>query len=401
LIQFNKKKAEADKRQQPMTAEDKRQMRRRHQRRQAIVRGVVLVGVCALLVFVWQNWDWLAPDQLFASISDWFDGGTGEYPVDVSGIGAQRLCRTEDYTVLLTDSHLIYYDDNGAEMSRYNCAVPNGLLRAAGDYALLAEQGGKRVYLTTRGGMELEFETEQEILSAALNEEGQFAVLTDGPQGYQVQVKVYDDEGKELYARSRNRTATDVALSPDGNQVALLSAVADNGNLDTYVEAFDLTSGANEATHAHRVKDTLLYRLSYFADHRLAAVGEDRVILLNCQNGDVSEYKQEGKRILGYAVGKDRLALALRSYGATGDGEVHLVNGNTTLVQTVAFIGDFRQLSADENHFLLLTDGYVQRLSEQSVGDKVKVEADGRQAVLDENRAVVLGVSHLQEYELK
>ncbi len=383
-----------------MTAERKRQMRRRRARRRLVIRSVLLVVLCVLLVFLWQNWDWLAPDKLIASFSDWLDGGDGHYPVELSGTSVKRLCRVEDYTVLLTDSHLIYYDEDGAEMARYAAAFPTGLVRTAGDYVLLAEQGGQRLHLSTRGDLELELQADRQILSVALNEDGQFAVLTDGPQGYVVQVKVYDRDGKVLYTRSRNRTATDVALDPEGEQVALLSMVAENGNLNTYIETFSLTSTATEATHAHMERDALLYRLAYFGDGYLAAVGEDRLVSMNTNDGSVTLYQPEEMRILGYAVAQNQLALALRSYGDTGDGEVHLLNGNTAILKMIPFTGDFRQITVGENGYLLLTDHYVQKITEQGAGGKAEVEADSREVVPDGDRAVVLGLNRLDSYEL-
>lgn len=400
-IKFKKTQKEKPERQQPMTAEGKRQMRRRRARRRVFVRTLVILLTCLALVFVWQNWDWLAPDKLMASITDWLTGGDGSYPVDLSGTNVQRLVRTEDYTVLVTDSHVIYYDSDGAEMNRYHCAVSNGLVRTAGEYVLLAEQGGRRLHLSTRSNVELEFNVEYNILSVALNEEGQIAVLTDGPQNYQVQVRVYDDDGEILYTRSRNRTATDVALSPDGEQVALLSVEAQDGDLNTYVEVFSLSSSANEATYSHVAKDVLLYRLGYFGEHYITAVAEDRVVMLNAVTGGVYTYQQENQRILGYAIGQDRVAVAIRPYGATADGSLVVLNGSGKAVKTASFSGDFRQLSAYENEFVVLTDHYAQKFSESGLGGQASIEADGRQVVLDEDHVVVLGVSQLNAHELK
>ena len=65
------------------------------------------------------------------------------------------------------------------------------------------------------------------------------------------------------------------------------------------------------------------------------------------------------------------------------------------------FSGDFRQLSAYENEFVVLTDHYAQKFSESGLGGQASIEADGRQVVLDEDHVVVLGVSQLNAHELK
>ena len=108
--------------QEQLSTEDKRVMRRRRQRRKMITRIAIVVAVVTLGVVVWLNWSSLAPDKVWAWFQDWVGGGTGSYPVDLSGTGARRLAQIEDYTVVLTDSHLTYLNGSGAEVARYGCA---------------------------------------------------------------------------------------------------------------------------------------------------------------------------------------------------------------------------------------------------------------------------------------
>ena len=88
--------------QEQLSAEDKRVMRRRRQRRRLIVRIAILVAVVALGVVVWLNWSSLAPDKIWAWFQDWIGGGTGSYPVDLSGTGARRLEQTKWLSVSTT-----------------------------------------------------------------------------------------------------------------------------------------------------------------------------------------------------------------------------------------------------------------------------------------------------------
>ena len=181
--------AVADKENARRTAEmkRKRQQRRRRTRRRALVRAVVVIGICAILFVLWQNWDVLAPDRLLDRAQDLIGSGTGSYPVDVSGLTVHRIARSQNYTVMLSDSHLVYYNSAGAQVNRYACTYSSALMRTAGRYVLLAEQGGKRLQLNTRTATLLSMDTEQDILSVAVNAKGQYAVLTHGPQGYAVQ----------------------------------------------------------------------------------------------------------------------------------------------------------------------------------------------------------------------
>ncbi len=379
---------------------DKRQQRRRRTRRKAVKRMLILILVCVTLFLLWQNWDKLAPDRLLDQVQDMLGTGTGSYPVDVSGSGVQRLVRSQNYAVMLSDSHLTYLNSSGAEVNRYACTYPQALLRTAGRYVLLAEQGGHRVQLNTRTSTMAQITTDQDILSAAVNEKGQFAVLTLGPQGYEVQVKVYDRQGKVLYTRSRNQLATEVALSADGKQVALLSIRAVDGNLNSTVDVFSVKSTETEALCTYAADDILLYRLEYLSSGWLAAIGENGVAMLDTRDGLATVYTPTGMRLLGYAVGGSDLALVLRPYGSTSDGQVQIVSKTGEARCTVDFTGEFRHLSGYRGEYLLLTDSYVQKITSSGGGAMAQVPADGQQAILDGDQAVVLGLNVLQTYSL-
>lgn len=384
--------------QQQLSTEDKKQIRRRRQRRRTVLRAVVLMLVVALAVVVWLNWNVLAPDKLWARFQDMVSGGSGSYPVDLSGSDARRVVQVDNYTVVLTDSHLTYLNASGAQVSRYGCAYAEPLVRTADKYVLVAEQGAQRLQLTTRNKVETEMEVEYRIRSVSLNAKGQMAVLTDGPQGYTVQITVYDKGGKLLYTRNSNRTVTDVALSPDGTTVSTLSVEAVDGTLNTRLEVFALASSAPDAQCAYMAKDALMYRAAYLNDGTLTAVGEQSVVMMNTSDGGVFEFVPDGKHVLGYAVGGDTVAVVLRSYGDTADGEAVVLSSAATRLSSVPFDGEFRHVSGFDGRYALLTDTHAHAFTADGVSFAAEVQADGRQAVFAEEGLVVMGLNRLEAF---
>lgn len=384
--------------QQQLSTEDKKQMRRRRQRRKTIVRAVAVTLVVALAVVVWLNWNVLAPDKVWAWFQDAVGGGSGSYPVDLSGSDARRVVQVDNYTVVLTDSHLTYLNASGAEVSRYGCAYAEPLVRTADKYVLVAEQGARRLQLSTRNKVELEKETEHRIRSVSLNKKGQMAVLTDGPQGYTVQITVYDKGGKLLYTRNSNRTVTDVALSPDGTTVSTLSVEAVDGTLNTRLEVFALASSAPDAQSAYMVKDALMYRAAYLGDGTLMAVGEQLVVMMNTSDGGVFRFVPDGQHVLGYAVGGDTVALALRSYGDTAGGEAVVISAVGTRLSSMHFDGEFRHISGFDGRYALLTDTHAHAFTSAGSAFTAAVQADGRQAVFAEDALVVMGLNRLEAF---
>ena len=384
--------------QQQLSTEDKKQIRRRRQRRRTILRVVVLTLVVVLAVVVWLNWNVLAPDKVWAWFQDLVGGGSGSYPVDLSGSDARRVVQVDNYTAVLTDSHLTYLNASGAQVSRYTCTYAEPLVRAEDKYVLVAEQGARRLLLTTRNKVELEKEVEYSIRSVSLNNKGQMAVLTDGPQGYTVQITVYDKSGKTLYTRNSNRTVTDVALSPDGTTVSTVSVEAVDGTLNTRLEVFALSSAAPEAQSAHQVKDAMMYRVAYLSDGTLMAVSDQTVVLMNTTDGGVSTFTPDGKQILGYAVGGDTLALALRAYGDTADGEMVVLSSAGQQLCRLDFEGEFRHLSGFDGRYALLTDSRAHAFTSSGAAFTASVQADCRQAVFAEEQLVVMGLNRLEAF---
>lgn len=387
--------------QQQLSTEDKRQMRRRRQTRRTVWRIIIVALIVALTVVVWLNWNVLAPDKLWASFQDAVSGSVGSYPVDLSGSEPRRLAQVEGYTVVLTDSHLTYLNADGAEVNRYTCTYAEPLLRTEGKYLLVAEQGAQRMQLTTRNKVELELKTQQKIRTVSLNAKGQFAVLTDGPQGYAVQITVYNKSGKVLYTRNSNRTVTDVVLSPDGTTLSAVSVEAVDGTLNTRLEVYSTTSASSDAQCAYQAEDALLYRAAYLSDNTLVAIGEQTVVLMNTADGGVSLYTPEGMHVLGYAAGGDTLALALRPYGVTAGGTAVVLSSGGAELFSTEFDGEFRHLAGVGGQYTLLTDYSAQAFSASGLSGTVTVSADGRQAVYAVDKIVVMGLNRLEAFTLE
>ncbi len=379
-------------------AVNRRKKRKQRARRKLIRRLLSLVLIGVLVLLLWQNWDTVAPDKLLARLQDSMSNSGSGWPVDISGSGATKLVQVQGYTAVLSDSYLTYYNDSGNEVKRYPYNYSAPLLRHAGKYVLLAEQEGCRAQLTIRSMLLAEVTAEEKILSAAVNSKGQFALLTQGPQGYAVKAAVYNHKGEQIYARSRMTLASDVAISQNGSQIAVLSVQAQNGELSSMVEVFNTNSSDPEALYTYTAQGQLLYRLAYI-DDQLVAVGEERAVMINSA-GQAAVYTGGNARILGYGIGSSYLALVMRDYGETAGGRLVVVGKSGEEKARVPFTGAFRHISANGNAFMLLTDSMVQTVTPAGAGKQAAVAADGQRAVFCGNQAVVLGLNSLQIYPL-
>ncbi len=385
---------------QPVSREENRRRHRRRSRILMLRRFLVLAFVVVLTVVLWRNWDTLAPDKLLSRLWDSMNTSAGTYPVDISGTNVTVLTRSETGIATLSDSYLTFYNAGGGEVNRHPCTYAAPLYHTAGKYVLLAEQDGKQVQLYTRTALQTEITAKEGVLAIALNEDGRFAVLTRGNQSYAAQVTVYDRDGTQLYSRSRSKLATGVALSPDGEGVALLSVETTNGVLSSVVEIFTLSGTDTAAVFTHPLRNALLYRVEYLSDTRLAAVGETGALLINTENKTTTAYTVDSRRVLGCAIKEDGVALALRDYGDTAGGSIVVLDADGKEACAVPFTGEFRHLSTNGSRYLLLTDVTAQSINHVGVEKTAAIEADGQRAVLLDDTAVVLGLNSIQAYTL-
>lgn len=385
----------------PPSREDARRRHRRRSRILLVRRLTVTVLVIVLALVVWQNWDYLAPDKLIAGLQDSMTNQSGGYPIDISGANMTAITKADNYIVTIGDSYLTYYDHNGGEVNRYPCTYSSALMRTAGQYVLLAEQNGTRLQLSTRSAIQVEMTADNRIISAAVCAAGRFAVLTQSGQGYSVKVTVYDRNGDEIYSRSRQPLATAVALSPNGKEVALLSAQADNGVFTSTLDTFPLAGGQTEANYTHSQIDTLFYRLEYLNNDVLAAISDEGVLFANTRKGTPVYFTTENERVLSAATNGNGLAVALRPYGATAGGRVAVLNTAAEQLSTTDFVGEYRHLSTDGSRYMLLTDTAAHLFTATGSSKAAAVEADGKAAVIDSNRAIVLGLNSIAAYTLE
>lgn len=377
--------------------------RRRHRRRSRLLlarRLTITILVIVLALVVWQNWEYLAPDKLIAGLQDSMTNQSGGYPIDISGANMTAIAKADNYIVTIGDSYLTYYDHNGGEANRYPCTYSSALMRTAGQYVLLAEQNGTRLQLSTRSAIQIEMTADTRIISAAVCATGRFAVLTQSGQGYSVKVTVYDRNGEEIYSRSRQPLATAVALSPNGKEVALLSVQANSGVFTSTLDTFPLAGGQTEANYTCSHADTLFYRLEYLNNDVLAAISEEGILFADTRSEAPAYFSTDNERVLSAVTTGGGVAVALRPYGATADGRVAVLDTAAKQLSSTDFVGEYRHLSTDGSRYMLLTDTTAQLFTAAGGSKSAAVEADGKSAVIDSNRAIVLGLNTISAYTL-
>ena len=206
-----------------------------------LVTAALVVGA----VFLVANYDKLNFDALkrwFAyrdlersesgeSASFTFEGGSGSA---FGLLGGDLLVCSGTEIRLYSDSGQVYVDRT--------VSMEAPVVSTAGNAALVYDVGGTAlfVYRDREEVFSLALQEGQQLLSAALNQQGRLVVVSR-ESGHRALVTVYDGEfSPQLRLNLSTRFVMDAALSPSGDAVALASMGLDGDAFETRIEHYKL-----------------------------------------------------------------------------------------------------------------------------------------------------------------
>lgn len=397
------------------TAAAPRRKKRRSSGLRLGMRLLALVLAAAVVLAVWQNWDSLAPRNLMFWFDQTFSAKGDGYPVAISGSSVLDMQEEQSYLVLLTDTSLVALNANGGEVMRRQHNYSDPILLTSGKYMLIAEVGGKRFRLETmpdtvlnatannlaedKKTSVLDTPVENAIISAAVRADGTVALVTESSQSYTSEALVYSPSGKLLY-RQRYATmmATDVALSPNEKDIAVTGIEAVNGAMQSRLQIHTLQSKDNKPRKEYTGEGVLMGRVAYLSGGQVAAVGDTQTWLVDADGDQDKRITYDQQQLVGCAIGDKTVNLALQKYGSGDGGEVMRLNPQGETLYTAAFTGSFRHMCVQDTQLLLLTSGRLYHGDGEALGGGVDVQQDGRMAGLLGDKAIVLGLTALNEY---
>lgn len=398
----------------------RKKRRRRSFFARVMLRLLIVAVVFVAGVWVYRNWDTLAPESLVIWLDEKFSGGEkgAGFPVDIVGSEITAMTRLKNNLAVLSDNALILYNSRGGEVDRRIHGYAKPILRSAGDYLLIAEADGLRFRLESRSGTLLDVPAnnektedgktttvldkplENKIVTASVDARGNVTLVTGSSQSHMSEVLVYNKQGKRLYARrSAEHMVVDAAVSPDGKQVAMVSLSTDGGAMRSSLQVFDMSSAENAPIKEYAQNDLMLCRVIYFDGGTVLAVGDSACWVVNPSGTLFEKQSYPEYELIGMTEGENSAALVLRRYGNTDGGRLLVVRSTGDVAYTADFEGSFRDISpAGSEGYWLLTGGELLHAGGKGWDQRLDIPADGRMVCGLGDRAIVLGLTSLTEY---
>ena len=218
------------------------------------------------------------------------------------------------------DGALVMYGENGEEKWKGEIQSSSSVLKTAGDYIMIAEKNGSKIYLF-RGEKKIwEISSENAIISADVSKNGDVVVISD-KQNYKGTVTVYNKKGSVVYQwNSGKYEILDADISSSTRTLAVSLLNTDSG-ADSKILMFDMRK--EDSSASVDLADSIVFDIEFcgetlnaIADNKIAGVSTDGEILWT------SEFEQ--KTLNRYAV--ESVGYKLCVFDNSNVSEIHIIS---------------------------------------------------------------------------
>lgn len=179
---------------------------------------------------------------------------------------------------------IFYIDAKNRMIWNQTYEMQSPMVDICGDYVVVADQKGKKIYIMNKSGPCGELETNRPIRQVHVANQGMVAALMEEEgTGY---IQLYDRTGRflaegVLHARNSGYPL-DIAISDDGKKMVTAVLDINEGEVRTTVSFYNFGSvGQNEIDNivsSYPYSDTMISRVEFLTNDAAVAVGDDRLI---------------------------------------------------------------------------------------------------------------------------
>ena len=179
----------------------------------------------------------------------------------------------KDGIVFANMNHLTYLDNTGNVVWETDTAIVNPILKAKGNYILLAENGGSKICLYGDRKLIYDVDDPDKIIAAELSSAGDVVAITD-KSSYKGGISVYNKSGARIFSwASGGSMVISADISAASRRVAV--ATLDTASaVDTTIQLFDVNRTDSYAKI--NISGTVVFDMEFTGDS-LTAFGDNRI----------------------------------------------------------------------------------------------------------------------------
>jgi len=361
-------------------------------RNRRIIGLIILLTVITIIIFVIVSLISNDSDGVLR-LTGLFSRRSSEITVDEFSfdIGRERMFAHIDGSIAAVGTlGVMVIDGEGRETLRDSFRMSQPAIKNHGSNFIAFDIGGSAVRVYNGPQLISLVETDGSVVSASINKNGWFCVVTQEGGGSRGLVTVYKNSGSVEYrVRKFTGFVLSAQLSHDNNKLAILN-LTDNGSrislyhdIGTEEEPFELFDRYGG----------LIIDIMYLPNGDVLAISTNSLFLVDTHGEGNMLYTFADKRLGGYAQHDDFIALHLYDYGVGHRGRLVTFRTDGTLLGEISFDREIISMSAAHQSLVVLrSDGvlfYSEELEEFPVSaDHISVAGTSRILAVSEFLAV-------------
>jgi len=256
---------------------------------------------------------------------------------------------------------------DGQETLRSLFRLTSPAITEKNGFFLAYDIGGNSIRVFNSTSVLSSVETEGVIVSASINKNGWFCIVTQEQGGFRGTVSVYNSNGSAVYVvQIGTGFALSAKLSDDNKNLAILS-MTERGSQITFYAGID--SHKDEPDDIYHFYSQIALDIEFISNTKLLAITTESIYAVDFSGGDTTQISDfSGKRLAGYTFSDKHIAFHLYDYSIGYNGRTILMDFEGTILGQRESFSEFISLSAFKNTVVLLqSDGlafYNEKLEE-------------------------------------
>lgn len=195
-------------------------------------------------------------------------------------------------------NYLCYINSSGETEWEIATSVVDPIIKAEGDYILIAQQGGTKLCLYNGNKLLYDTDTDGNILSCSVSSNGDVVVVVNR-KSYKGAFSVYNNDGNEIYSwssGSRLILSADIAASSRRVAVSLLDT---ESTVKSSILLFNINK---EDSYAYaEFDDTILFDV-VFIDNTVNAFGDNAMVGMNTSGKVLYDKRFDDVDLINYSM---------------------------------------------------------------------------------------------------
>ena len=319
-------------------------------KRKLKVVSIALVIIIAVLLIC----EWLMPagigETLATTFATW---GTGAYPAALESSNTINAVSKGSYYYVLTNNNIEAYSGSGKRIFSYSHGFENPVLKTSATRAIVFGQDSNQALIFTLNGLKTTVETKKKIKTAAIGDNGTYAIVTTA-DSYAAQVSVYQKNEKLVYEWfSSKDLVNNVAVAPSGEKIAVSTISSSVGSYNSKLLVFEVDSSKSEYEKTY--ENTVIYSLDTAFTGGFSVLTANEYDYIKWSNYKVKNYKNEYNTAM-FRTGNNGMAVVYNRENDKTDNRIAVFSKSGELKRELQFKGIITDFAFKDGHVYCMSD---------------------------------------------